>query len=436
MRFFSFGICIAALTAATILGDPTRLHLYIGAGCVWAAAVALLPRLPRTRADRWLVVAFAVAMRVPGWLAAPVHSDDIHRYLWDGRVQRAGVNPYLYQPDGPELAGLRDESWSHVNNKELPTIYPPLAQLLFRAAPSAAVWKALVALADLGLVLLLLLKLEDPRRAIVWAWCPLAAVELSLEGHVDGIAILLLMGALFSRPKWLAGALIAASAAVKLLAAPVLLAVRDRRAIGAFALVLLLAAAPFLGAGSKLPGSLGEYARRWRGNDGAFAVLYTLSEKAVAHSEYRGRVERKDSRWLRFMTGRDRDTIFPDEAANFFARVAAGILWLFAICVALFLRLPPVKLAEVTFGAFLLLTPALHPWYVLWVVPLVAVGGSPAWLVLAALVPLGYEPLGRWLAGAPWQDPMWTRLLEHGLTFCVLLLGLIPRQRPLLSSDR
>jgi hypothetical protein len=385
--------------------------------------------------DRWLVIGFAVAMRIPGWLSAPTHSDDIHRYLWDGRVQRAGENPYLHPPDAPELASLRDDNWSRVNNRNLPTIYPPLAQLLFGLAPSAAVWKGIVALADLGLVILLL-TLEDPRRAIVWAWCPLAAVELSLEGHLDAIGILFLMGALLSRRKWLSGALIATSAAVKLLAAPILLVFRDRRAIGAFALVLVLTAAPFLGAGSKLFGSLGEYGRRWRGNEGAFAVIYAVSERAVAHSDYKGRVERKSSRWVRFMTGRDRDTIFPDEAANFFARVAAGILWLLLVGAAFFRRLPPAKFAEVALGAFLLLTPALHPWYALWVVPLVAVGGNPAWLVLAALAPLGYEPLGRWLTGGAWQDPIWTRAAEHGLTWGVLLLGLIPAKRPLLSSDR
>jgi hypothetical protein len=435
MRFFSFGLAIAALTVATILGDPTRLYLYIGAGCVWAAAVTLLPRLPPTRIDKWLVIGFAIAMRIPGWLTAPAHSDDIHRYVWDGRVQRAGNNPYLHPPDAPELASLRDDNWSHVNNRNLPTIYPPLAQLLFRLAPNVAVWKGMVALADLGLVILLL-GLEDPRRAIVWAWCPLAAVELSLEGHLDAIGIFLLMSALLSRRKWLAGALIAASAAVKLLAAPVLLSLGDRRAVGAFALVLVLTAAPFLGAGTHVFGSLGEYGRRWRGNEGAFAVIYALSEKAVAHSDYKGRVERPGSRWLRFMTGRDRDTIFPDEAASFFARVAAGILWLLAVGAAFFLRLRPAKFAEVALGAFLLLTPSLHPWYALWVVPLVALGGSPAWLVLAALVPLGYEPLGRWLTGGVWQDPIWTRALLHGLTWGVLLLGLIPAKRPLLSSDR
>jgi hypothetical protein len=373
-------------------------------------------------------------MRAPQWVGAPAHSDDLHRYLWDGRVQRAGINPYLYTPNAPEVEALRDDNWTHVNNAHLPTIYPPLAQLLFRVASNAVVWKIFVALADLGLLLLMMAKW--PERSVVWAWCPLAAVELGLDAHVDAIAILLMMAALVTPRKGWAGALLGASAAIKLLGVGLVPGLRSWKAAAAFVAVLVLVTLPFMSAGGRMAGSLGEYGRRWRGNDGAFALLYAGAEKVVAHSDYRGRVENKDSRWFRFITGRERDTIFPDEVANFAARAAAALLLCVAAAVAFWKRLPPLRVAEVILGGFVLLTPTLHPWYVLWVVPLVAAGGSPAWLVLAALAPLGYEPLGRFLAGEPWRDPVWTRLIEHGLTWGVLLLGLIPAKRPLLSSDR
>jgi hypothetical protein len=61
---------------------------------------------------------------------------------------------------------------------------------------------------------------------------------------------------------------------------------------------------------------------------------------------------------------------------------------------------------------------------VLWLLPLTAAGGSPAWLVLAALAPLGYRPLDDWLTRGVWQDPWWTRTLEHGLTLAALALAL------------
>jgi hypothetical protein len=421
VKLAALGLGVAALTILA----PEHLLLYLGAGVLWAVAVWLRPR-----GSKWIVLGFAVAMRLPGWLGAPAHSDDLHRYLWDGRVQRAGINPYLYTPNAPEVEPLRDDNWSRVNNRQLPTIYPPLAQLLFRIAPSAAVWKLFVEAADLGLVILLMMRW--PERAIVWAWCPLAAIELGLDAHVDGIAILLLISALIGPKRW-AGMLLGASAAVKLLGLAVLPGLRSGRALLGFVAVVVLMTLPFLPAGAKLSGSLGEYGRRWRSNDGAFALIYAVSETAVAHSEYRGRVEKTDSRWLRFMTGRDRDTIFPDEVANFAARATAALLVLLAAAWAFSRKLPPLRFAEVVLGALVLLTPTLHPWYALWMVPLVAAGGSPAWLVLAALAPLGYLP--RWQEGQVWHDPIWSRLLEHGLTWSVLLLGLIPAKRPLLSSD-
>jgi hypothetical protein len=142
-------------------------------------------------------------------------------------------------------------------------------------------------------------------------------------------------------------------------------------------------------------------------------------------------------RLARLITGRDRDQVFPDEATNLLARLGSFVLFSTAVACALATRLPLVPFTSVVLGGFLLLTPTLHPWYVLWLVPLVAVDGPRAWLALAALVPLGYEPLGGWLSGAPWRDPIWTRLVEHGLTWALLAAAaksLTPWKAPLLSD--
>src|SRR5579859_4980176 len=146
----ALGVAVAVLTALS----AHHLWLYICAGIVWALAV----RLQRRSLDKRLLLIIALAMRIPNWLSAQAHSDDLHRYFWDGHVQRAGINPYLYTPNAPEVEALRDENWNHVNNAHLPTIYPPLAQLLFRLAPNAIVWKAIVAIADLALLLLMMAK--------------------------------------------------------------------------------------------------------------------------------------------------------------------------------------------------------------------------------------------------------------------------------------
>jgi hypothetical protein len=425
------GIAVVALTwgaIATARGLPATLPrhllLFVSAGLAWAAAVLVVLRLPATRAQLVVVGLMALLLRVPAWLTPPAHSDDVYRYVWDGHVQRAGINPYRFAPDAPELAPLRDDGWAHINNRSLPTIYPPLAQAAFALAPSLAAWKIVVALGDVAVALLLYIGLADRRRLVLWAWSPLVAIELGVNAHVDALGIALLVGGLVAWKRGratAAGTLVAAAAAVKLLPVVALAGMRRRRTLVAAAIVAVALALPYAGAGPRIAGSLGEYSRRWRVNDGAFALLYAGAERLVAHTRFAGRSDLADSpRLARLVTGRDRDTVFPDEMASFVARAMAGALFLAIVAWALWRRASAVRLTELAIGAFVLLTPALHPWYVLWLVPLVAGGGSWAWVVLAMLAPLGYRPLDVWLAGGPWHDPIWTRVLEHGLTLVAL----------------
>ena len=431
------GLAVAALTWAAIATTrgwpaavPRHLLYYVAAGVAWAGAVALVPRLPSSRAQLFVIVAVALALRVPAWLTPPAHSDDVHRYLWDGHVQRHGLNPYRLPPDAPELIPLRDAEWAHINNRDLPTIYPPLAQLAFAAAPSLWAWKLVVALADCAVALLLWLTLADRRRAVIWLWSPLVVIELGLNAHVDALGVALFVAALIAcqrRRAALAGGLLAGAAAVKLLPIVALAGMRSRRALLAAVAVAVVLALPYAAAGPRMAGSLGEYGRRWRTNDGAYALLYAGAARVVAHSRFHGRYDMADSpRLVRLVTGRDRDTIFPDEAASFLARLAAGALFLVALAWVVARRASALRTAEVALGAFVLLTPALHPWYVLWLLPIAAAGGSWAWLVLAALAPLGYRPLDAWLTVGVWQDPVWTRALEHGLTLLALTIDRWP----------
>jgi hypothetical protein len=427
------GAAVVALTWAAIATSrglpatlPRHLLLYMAAGLTWLAAAFVTERLPASRAQLVVIVVVAAALRVPAWLSPPAHSDDVYRYVWDGKVQRAGVNPYRFAPDAAELSSLRDADWARINNRSLPTIYPPLAEAAFAASPSLAAWKLLVALGDVAVALLLYIGLADRRRLVLWAWSPLVVMELALNAHVDALGVALLVGALVAWQRGrqaAAGALLAAAAAVKLLPIVALIGMRSRKAVVTAAIVAVALALPYATAGPRMAGSLGEYSRRWRVNDGAFALLYVGAERLVAQTRFAGRYDMADSpRIARMVTGRDRDTLFPDEVASFLARACAGILFLAIVAWALWRRASAARTAEIGIGAFILLTPALHPWYVVWLLPLVAVGGSWAWLVLAMLAPLGYRPLDVWLSGGPWRDPIWTRLLEHGLTLVALTI--------------
>ena len=120
---------------------------------------------------------------------------DYWRYLWDGRVSNAGINPFRYPPNAPELRYLRDKNWEQIWHKEVPTIYPPTAELLFagvaRVRPSdPELFRWAFVLFDMASVLLLISLLtgtgRPPERVIWYAWCPLPITETAIGLHVDG----------------------------------------------------------------------------------------------------------------------------------------------------------------------------------------------------------------------------------------------------------
>jgi Glycosyltransferase family 87 len=477
LAFAGLGLATAAATLATVLTSapwperlPLHLALFLAAGALWAATIALLPRLaPRPR-DRAVLVAIALLLRLPAWAAGPAHSDDVYRYAWDGRVTLAGINPYRYAPAAPELAHLREGHpialpewergparptarsgplWSRVNNADLPTIYPPVAQIAFALAaliplPPPYGAKILLAACDLGLLLLLLRLLArrggDLRQAVAWAWSPLVAIELGQNAHLEALPLLGLVGALAAWERGrraLAGALLGLATGAKLFTAPLALALRSPRAWLAMALALALTALPFLGAGRAIAGSTGEFARRWRGNDGLYALIQAATDRATCRALGAPSIEREgpkctkpldlwpNQRLAELISGRTyRAAVYPDELSSFIARALAGLLFLALCALVLLRRPPPLAAAEWILGGLLLLTPTLHPWYATWMLPLVTLNRRPAWIALAALVPLGYAPMAAWLAGGPWRDPIWSRALVHLPCWTLLLAGI------------
>lgn len=255
----------------TILGSAAAVY---GLACAWA-----LRRRRPTRLAFGIVLVVAVAARLVLALQAPVVSNDAYRYVWDGRVQAHGVNPYRYPPADPALAGLRDASiYEQVDRKQARTIYPPAAEAafsgLYRLHGDSVVWtKLALALVDVVTILLLALLLvrlgERPERSLLYAWHPLVLLEVAHSGHVDALAIPLLLVALhasLSRRFGGTALALAGAALVKpyaLLALPALLA-RSRPRQAALALAVLAAAvaaayAPFLRAGGNVLGYLPGY---------------------------------------------------------------------------------------------------------------------------------------------------------------------------------
>ncbi len=371
---------------------PVFLLLY---GILFAAYVALI--ILSRAGDRLasghglkMAIAFAALFRLAAIQAPPSLSTDLYRYLWDGRVILTGVNPYRYAPEALELAPLRDEYHAAINNSNLPTIYPPIAQFVFAA--TAAVWphptgiKVAMAIADLMTVaalasLLAALQLR-PGRLIVYAWCPLPILEFAGMGHVDIVGILFLVSALAALARnrcVLALAALGLSILSKIfpvILVPLFLGRTPPRTWVVLGGVLVLSVLPFLAPGVDPSYSLRTYVATWRGNDVLFAgLLHITGHPATAKA------------------------------------AALVVIALVALaCLRRGAAIETTVLAMMT--ATLLLAPVLHPWYVTWLVPFLAVRPNPAGIAWTGTVALAYLAWTQFHESGIYTVEPWPRVLQ------------------------
>ena len=255
---------------------PWFLELVVVQSVIYVAVAWLSLRGTDSRSLLVLGLVFAALFRLAIIFSPPNLSDDIFRYIWDGRVQAAGVNPYRYIPAEEPLAQLRDENiYPHINRREtVRTIYPPVGQAAFllitRFSESVTWMKAAMvgfeAIAIWALVALLASFGFARQRVLIYAWHPLAVWEFAGSGHADALAIAFIALTLLARRKnaeSLTGVLIACATCVKLFPIVLFPAVYIRRSWKmpvAFVATILLAYLPYLSVGPmRVLGSLPAY---------------------------------------------------------------------------------------------------------------------------------------------------------------------------------
>jgi alpha-1,6-mannosyltransferase len=304
------GLLAALLLLGEAVGVAAQFHRDLPAfiaiallqGVVWAAAAALVTRALDGRSLMIMILGTAALLRVIA-LAAPVFlSDDIYRYIWDGRVQAAGVNPYRYVPTDPELAPLRDEAiFPNINrNNYAPTIYPPVAQMLFLLANRLsgtvlALKLFLVAIEAIGIwALFLILRVTGaPREQILlYVWHPLPVWEIAGSGHIDAAVVAFVALALLAAiGRWRAGSGGALAAATLVKFFPIVLApalwcpAKSNRGdwpwLAAFVAVIIAAYAPYIGVGWRVLGFLPGYVAEENLASGSGFWLVDIAREAV-----------------------------------------------------------------------------------------------------------------------------------------------------------
>jgi hypothetical protein len=375
------------------LGDPSFLIPMGVASIAYLLAIREFfstPRFPRHVVVIGLLLAalwHLQFLRMP-----PGPDDDIHRYVWDGRVQRLGYDPYRVVPGDPALSALHTSETRTLNNPDVPSPYPAGAELFFRAVTSIheSTFALKIAFVLCGVAIVLVL-LDILRRSgqgmhwvLVYAWHPLLATEVAGSGHIDIVGALLLLvsfAALGRRWRAVAAVTFGLAIAVKLL--PIVLLPlywkRVRIRDGVLAIIVAgLLYVPFLKRGWIPIGSLGDYVQRFRFNDPVFATLERIAAP----------------------------------------QLVAALTVLVGFLIAIQLRSRSPALSSDAFAwpmaGSLLCAPVVYPWYLIWMLPFLrSLSTLPIIIWTASIIPT-YVVWHLRTLGRPWLVPDWVMLLEYG----------------------
>ena len=282
-RLIPFSLLGCILLALNLAGSHQQRQDHLSAfiaialvqGAVYLIAAWMVFRERQPPGSLAIILVFAALLRLTVLFAPPYLSTDIYRYIWDGRVQAAGINPYRFVPADPSLQSLRDgDIYSRINRRDYAhTIYPPLAQALFLGitrVSESVIWMKACMVAFEALAVWMLLRLLallglPAERVLIYAWHPLTVWEFAGSGHIDAAAIALLAIALWARQRnlpALTGITLAGATLVKLYPAllfPALYRRWDWKMPVAFLATMAAGYAPYLGVGWGVFGFLPGY---------------------------------------------------------------------------------------------------------------------------------------------------------------------------------
>lgn len=350
-----------------------------------------------------IILLAAAAFRLVMLPTTPSLSDDIYRYVWDGRVQQAGIDPYAYPPDAAELSSFRNEDWRRINFPHLRTIYPPLAEKTFLLGAwlgSSVIHQKMVMVgleffAIAGILLVLYQRRLSPLWIIAYAWHPLAVLEIAGSGHNDiiGVVWIWLGIALWGNRRLMGSSMAWALAFLSKYATIVLVPWWWMRAVSKRWLILFafIVAAPLACCPkvvSALWSSLSTMAGRFESNSSFYVLLaLILGNPSLA----------------RIMV---------------IAAWIASVLWLARR------EEDPARFLLGSLLAAALLSPVLHPWYVVWLIPFLCLRRSLVVLVLTGVVVLAYTVWPGYLAGGSWHLPLWAHATEYACVFVAAMMSM------------
>lgn len=376
----------------------------------------------------WAILIFSFIFRLTLLPVAP--SDDIYRYLWEGKLQLNYINPYSFSPESQELHHLRDKFFPGINHKHLTTIYPPVTLMGFAVADfisySITSMKSFFLFFDFILILLLISFLKrlkmDINNILVYAWSPLVLISFAARGHCDSLLLFFVMLALYLNAKCskitpaLSIAFAVLSKFIAIIIVPFLVLRKPKYFLIIF-LAVFIFYIPYISAGTNLFSTLFHFGSQYHFNDSLHFLISCLPLNS--HLESRIISSAIFSIVLIIIYIRfTKKTYFSPQKLRIDTN--ENIL----------------RYSFFTVGAFLMLAPTVHPWYLTWIVPFLCFYHSKAWLVLTGTIVFYYlmnnalfssliEYNNEWV----WEEVHWLKLPEYIPFYSLLIYEFLNKRR-------
>ena len=371
----------------------------------------------------WSIILAAIVTRIILLPAFPTLSDDIYRYLWDGRLILEGTSPFAFTPTA--LLEIKPSIDTHriyplLNSPNYYSIYPPVSQFCF--AMSAWLGSGLLSSTIIlkGCILIIegsglwamfhLLKQNTPdytKWFLLYALNPLLIIEIYGNVHLEGLAIgfaLLSLLALHSKHSVYAGVLLALAVGAKLI--PIVLfpymwqqSNKSERSIFAVSFiatsfVLFLPILLTLDIGNFLV-SLDLYFRKFEFNASVYYLQRAIGQWISGYNliQYIGPINALLVLWLALRMWLQNQVLNPVDS------------------------LKPVQSAFFILLVFYLTTTTMHPWYAVYLIAFGVLIQNPVGVIWSSLIWLSYHfyHQGQWS-----ENPMiWS--LQYIPLLCFLI---------------
>jgi len=386
-----------------------------------------------SRTVLWAIIFFSLMFRLTLLPVAP--SDDIYRYLWEGKLQLNGISPYSHPPEASSLEHLRDGFFSGINHKHLSTIYPPLTLMVFAAADyvshSIMSMKAVFLIFDVLSIFILLRFLrvmgKKPHNVLTYAWSPLVLISFAARGHCDSLQIFLVILALYlcairkNLRTVFSIALAVMSKFIFVIIAPFLIPGKKFKYVVVLFAVIAALYLPYISAGKGLFSTLLHFGTQYHFNDSVHFLIFCLcigsplASKIVTVLIFGAVLLFLYKKYLNlFVTDNNGNSPLSNGGSEIRGNIEMNNFVL--------------NYAFVAIGTFLILIPTLHPWYLTWIIPFLCFNKNRAWILLTGTVVcyyfMNHELFSKmiwyndeWV----WKEVHWLKLPEY-LPFYILLI--------------